>query len=109
MTKTCLNISFNKFWVLQFLAGKILPEGVGEVQEYIDVCDYAVGLSRMFDGKVFPSERLGHSLIEMWNPLGVIGIITAFNFPAAVFGWNNAIALVSEQYQGLSIPTWRLY
>ncbi|CAG0886283.1 unnamed protein product [Darwinula stevensoni] len=74
--------------------GKILPEGIGEVQEYIDVCDYAVGLSRMFDGKVFPSERPGHALIEMWNPLGVIGIITAFNFPAAVFGWNNAIALV---------------
>lgn len=74
--------------------GKILPEGEGEVQEYIDICDYAVGLSRMIEGKVFPSERPGHALIEMWNPLGTIGIITAFNFPVAVYGWNNAIAMV---------------
>jgi aldehyde dehydrogenase family 7 protein A1 len=74
--------------------GKILPEGLGEVQEYIDVCDYAVGLSRMFAGKVLPSERPGHMLLENWNPLGVVGIITAFNFPVAVSGWNNSIALV---------------
>lgn len=74
--------------------GKILPEGEGEVQEYIDICDYAVGLSRMFEGKVIPSERPGHSLLEMWNPIGSIGIITAFNFPVAVFGWNNALAMV---------------
>ncbi|XP_035225051.1 alpha-aminoadipic semialdehyde dehydrogenase-like, partial [Stegodyphus dumicola] len=74
--------------------GKILPEGEGEVQEYIDICDYAVGLSRMIDGKVLPSERPGHALLEMWNPLGAIGIITAFNFPVAVYGWNNAIAMV---------------
>lgn len=74
--------------------GKILAEGIGEVQEYIDICDYAVGLSRMFAGHVFPSERKGHALIEQWNPLGVIGVITAFNFPVAVYGWNNAIALV---------------
>ncbi|RWS30234.1 aldehyde dehydrogenase-like protein [Leptotrombidium deliense] len=74
--------------------GKILPEGEGEVQEYIDICDYAVGLSRMFEGKVIPSERPGHALLEMWNPLGAIGIITAFNFPVAVYGWNNALALV---------------
>ncbi|CAF4638366.1 unnamed protein product, partial [Rotaria socialis] len=73
--------------------GKILPEGVGEVQEFIDICDYAVGLSRMYDGKVLPSERSGHMLIEQWNPLGIIGIITAFNFPCAVFGWNQAISL----------------
>ncbi|XP_076333157.1 aldehyde dehydrogenase 7 family member A1 isoform X1 [Tachypleus tridentatus] len=73
--------------------GKILPEGEGEVQEYIDICDYAVGLSRMMEGKVFPSERPGHSLIEMWNPLGAIGVISAFNFPVAVYGWNNALAL----------------
>ncbi|CAF4757464.1 unnamed protein product, partial [Rotaria sp. Silwood2] len=73
--------------------GKILPEGVGEVQEFIDICDYAVGLSRMYDGKVLPSERPGHVLMEQWNPLGIIGIITAFNFPCAVFGWNQAIAL----------------
>jgi len=74
--------------------GKILPEGIGEVQEYVDICDYATGLSRMFEGKVIPSERPNHALLEMWNPLGTIGIITAFNFPVAVFGWNNAIALI---------------
>jgi len=73
--------------------GKIVPEGVGEVQEYVDICDYAVGLSRMFSGKVIPSERPGHALIENWNPLGLIGIITAFNFPVAVYGWNSAIAM----------------
>jgi len=73
--------------------GKIVPEGVGEVQEYVDICDYAVGLSRMFSGKVIPSERPGHALLENWNPLGVIGIITAFNFPVAVYGWNSAIAM----------------
>jgi len=74
--------------------GKIVPEGVGEVQEYVDICDYAVGLSRMMSGQVIPSERPGHALLECWNPLGVIGIISAFNFPVAVFGWNNAIAMV---------------
>ncbi|CAG0890515.1 unnamed protein product [Cyprideis torosa] len=74
--------------------GKILPEGIGEVQEYVDVCDYAVGLSRCIGGSDLPSERPGHALIEKWNPLGPIGIITAFNFPCAVFGWNNAIAMV---------------
>ncbi|KAI6218462.1 Aldehyde dehydrogenase [Aphelenchoides besseyi] len=73
--------------------GKILPEGVGEVQEYVDICDYAVGLSRMFAGKVIPSERPDHVLLEQWNPLGVVGVISAFNFPCAVYGWNNAIAL----------------
>jgi aldehyde dehydrogenase family 7 protein A1 len=74
--------------------GKILPEGIGEVQEYVDICDYAVGLSRMLPGSVIPSERPGHALLECWNPLGVIGIITAFNFPVAPYGWNNAIAMV---------------
>ena len=74
--------------------GKILPEGIGEVQEYIDICDYATGLSRMFAGKVLPSERPGHTLMEQWNPMGVIGVISAFNFPCAVYGWNSAIALV---------------
>ncbi|XP_054168863.1 putative aldehyde dehydrogenase family 7 member A1 homolog [Oppia nitens] len=74
--------------------GKILSEGEGEVQEYIDICDYAVGLSRMIGGQVLPSERPDHALIENWNPLGCIGIITAFNFPVAVYGWNNALALV---------------
>lgn len=74
--------------------GKILPEGIGEVQEYIDICDYAVGLSRSLSGSVFPSERQDHTLIENWNPLGVVGIISAFNFPVAVYGWNSAIAMV---------------
>jgi len=73
--------------------GKILSEGEGEVQEIIDVCDYAVGLSRMFEGKIIPSERPGHALMEVWNPLGVVGVITAFNFPVAVYGWNSAIGL----------------
>ncbi|XP_057645074.1 alpha-aminoadipic semialdehyde dehydrogenase [Chionomys nivalis] len=75
--------------------GKILVEGIGEVQEYVDICDYAAGLSRMIGGPVLPSERPGHALIEQWNPLGLVGIITAFNFPVAVFGWNNAIALIT--------------
>ncbi|XP_048517595.1 alpha-aminoadipic semialdehyde dehydrogenase [Dendroctonus ponderosae] len=74
--------------------GKILPEGKGEVQEYIDICDYAVGLSRMISGALIPSERPGHVLMENWNPLGVIGVISAFNFPVAVYGWNSAIAMV---------------
>ncbi|OWK12257.1 ALDH7A1, partial [Cervus elaphus hippelaphus] len=74
--------------------GKILVEGVGEVQEYVDVCDYAVGLSRMIGGPILPSERPGHALIEQWNPVGLVGVITAFNFPVAVYGWNNAIAMI---------------
>ncbi|GJQ83196.1 hypothetical protein Trydic_g18222 [Trypoxylus dichotomus] len=74
--------------------GKILAEGIGEVQEYIDICDYAVGLSRSMAGSIFPSERPGHVLRENWNPLGVIGVISAFNFPVAVYGWNSAIAMV---------------
>ncbi|XP_064618612.1 alpha-aminoadipic semialdehyde dehydrogenase-like [Lineus longissimus] len=80
--------------LLSLEMGKIIPEGVGEVQEYIDICDYAVGLSRMLAGKVLPSERPGHMLLEQWNPLGPIGVITAFNFPVAVYGWNSAIAMV---------------
>eukprot|EP00842_Homolaphlyctis_polyrhiza_P003355 jgi/Hompol1/401/HPOL_005299-RA len=74
--------------------GKILPEGVGEVQEYIDICDYALGLSRMLGGGVFPSERPGHFMMEQWNPLGTVGVISAFNFPVAVYGWNSALSLV---------------
>ncbi|XP_044262045.1 putative aldehyde dehydrogenase family 7 member A1 homolog [Tribolium madens] len=74
--------------------GKILPEGIGEVQEYVDICDYAVGLSRTLAGAIYPSERPGHVLMEKWNPLGVIGVISAFNFPIAVYGWNSAIAMV---------------
>lgn len=74
--------------------GKILAEGIGEIQEYVDVCDYAVGLSRMMEGKVIPSERPGHFMMETWNPAGILGVISAFNFPAAVYGWNSAISLV---------------
>lgn len=73
--------------------GKIQPEGVGEVQEFVDICDYAVGLSRMFAGQIIPSERSKHVILEQWRPLGLVGIISAFNFPCAVYGWNAAIAL----------------
>jgi aldehyde dehydrogenase (NAD+) len=74
--------------------GKTLREGLGEVQEMIDICDFAVGLSRQLYGLTMPSERRGHRLQEQWHPLGVVGIITAFNFPVAVWSWNTAIALV---------------
>ncbi len=74
--------------------GKILAEGIGEIQEYVDVCDYAVGLSRMLEGKILPSERPDHFMMEQWNPAGLVGVISAFNFPAAVYGWNSAISLV---------------
>ncbi|PZX16320.1 aldehyde dehydrogenase (NAD+) [Palleronia aestuarii] len=74
--------------------GKILQEGLGEVQEMIDICDFAVGLSRQLYGLTIASERPGHAMRESWHPLGVVGIITAFNFPAAPWSWNAAIALV---------------
>jgi aldehyde dehydrogenase family 7 protein A1 len=74
--------------------GKILQEGLGEVQEYIDIADYAVGLSRMINGKIIPSERPGHIMMETWNPLGNVGVISAFNFPVAVYGWNSALGLI---------------
>jgi aldehyde dehydrogenase (NAD+) len=74
--------------------GKILAEGLGEVQELIDICDFAVGLSRQIYGLTIASERPGHRMMETWHPLGVCAVITAFNFPAAVWGWNAAIALV---------------
>ncbi|KAM7249332.1 hypothetical protein ACFE04_026196 [Oxalis oulophora] len=83
--------------------GKILAEGIGEVQEYIDICDYAVGLSRMFDGKILPSERPEHILLENWNPLGVVGVISAFNFPVAVYGWNSSIAMVLSLRQHITL------
>jgi len=73
--------------------GKILSEGEGEIQEYIDICDYAIGLSRSAAGRVLKSERPGHQILEVANPLGVVGIITAFNFPVAVCGWNFALCL----------------
>ena len=75
-------------------AGKILSEGLGEVQEMIDICDFAVGLSRQLYGKTIASERPGHAMTETWHPLGVVGIISSFNFPVAVWSWNAALALV---------------
>jgi aldehyde dehydrogenase (NAD+) len=75
-------------------AGKILSEGQGEVQEMIDICDYAVGLSRQLCGLTIASERPEHRLMENWHPLGVVGVISAFNFPVAVWAWNAALALV---------------
>ena len=73
--------------------GKITSEARGEVQEMIDVCDFAVGLSRQLYGRTMPSERPGHRLAETWHPLGVAAVITAFNFPVAVWSWNTAIAI----------------
>jgi aldehyde dehydrogenase (NAD+) len=75
-------------------AGKILQEGMGEVQEMIDICDFAVGLSRQLYGLTIASERPGHRMAETWHPLGPVGVITAFNFPVAVWSWNTALALV---------------
>ena len=75
-------------------AGKIMSEGLGEVQEMIDICDFAVGLSRQLYGLTIATERPGHRMMETWHPLGVVGIISAFNFPVAVWSWNAALALV---------------
>ncbi len=75
-------------------AGKILSEGHGEVQEMIDICTFAAGLSRQLAGQTLPSERANHRMTETWHPLGVTGIISAFNFPVAVWSWNAALALV---------------
>jgi aldehyde dehydrogenase (NAD+) len=75
-------------------AGKIIEESLGEVQEMIDVCDFAVGLSRQLYGLTIASERPAHRLAEQWHPLGPVGVITAFNFPVAVWAWNAALALV---------------
>ncbi|KAM3267831.1 aldehyde dehydrogenase family 7 member A1 [Capsicum chacoense] len=86
--------------------GKILPEGIGEVQEVIDMCDFAVGLSRQLNGSIIPSERPNHMMLEMWNPLGIVGVITAFNFPCAVLEdgmhvlrWSVAIVLSGKVLQ----------
>ncbi len=75
-------------------AGKIRSEGLGEVQEMIDICDLAVGLSRQLHGLTIASERPGHRMMEQWHPLGVVGVISAFNFPVAVWSWNATLALV---------------
>ena len=75
-------------------AGKVRSEGLGEVQEMIDICDFAVGLSRQLHGLTIASERPGHRMMETWHPMGVVGVISAFNFPVAVWSWNTALALV---------------
>jgi len=74
--------------------GKILAEGAGEVQEMIDICDFATGLSRQLHGLTIATERPGHRMMEQWHPLGVVGVISAFNFPVAVWAWNSALAAV---------------
>ena len=80
--------------LVSYEMGKSLTEGFGEVQEMIDICDFAVGLSRQLYGLSMHSERPGHRMYEQWHPLGVVGIISAFNFPVAVWSWNSMIALV---------------
>ncbi len=82
--------------------GKILSEGLGEVQEMIDMCDFAVGLSRQLYGPNMTSERPRHRMYEQWHPLGVVGVISAFNFPVAVWAWNAALAAgsVAILFQG---------
>lgn len=80
--------------LVQLEVGKIRSEALGEVQEMIDICDFAVGLSRQLEGRTMPSERPGHRLMETWHPRGVVGVISAFNFPVAVWAWNTTIALV---------------
>ncbi|WP_018614624.1 L-piperidine-6-carboxylate dehydrogenase [Segetibacter koreensis] len=80
--------------LVSYEMGKSLQEGYGEVQEMIDICDFAVGLSRQLHGFTMHSERPGHRMYEQWHPLGIVGIITAFNFPVAVWSWNTMLALV---------------
>ncbi len=80
--------------LVSYEMGKSLQEGLGEVQEMIDICDYAVGLSRQLYGLTMHSERANHRMYEQWHPLGVVGIISAFNFPVAVWSWNAMIAAV---------------
>ncbi len=80
--------------LVSYEMGKSYQEGLGEVQEMIDICDYAVGLSRQLYGLTMPSERPHHRMFEQWHPLGPVGVITAFNFPVAVWSWNAMIALV---------------
>jgi aldehyde dehydrogenase (NAD+) len=80
--------------LVSYEMGKSLQEGYGEVQEMIDICDFAVGLSRQLNGQTIPSERPGHVMREQWHSLGVVGIISAFNFPVAVWAWNTALAWI---------------
>ncbi len=88
--------STSRNWVhsLSYEMGKSLQEGLGEVQEMIDICDFSVGLSRQLYGLTMHSERPSHRMYEQWHPLGIVGIISAFNFPVAVWSWNTALAWV---------------
>ncbi|MFN9883965.1 MAG: aldehyde dehydrogenase family protein, partial [Bacteroidota bacterium] len=79
--------------LVSYEMGKSLQEGLGEVQEMIDICDFAVGLSRQLYGLTMHSERPSHRMYEQWHPLGVVGVVSAFNFPVAVWSWNAMIAL----------------
>lgn len=80
--------------LVSYEMGKSYQEGMGEVQEMIDICDFAVGLSRQLYGNTIHSERPGHRMYDQYHPLGIVGVITAFNFPVAVWAWNTALALV---------------
>ena len=80
--------------LVSYEMGKSYQEGLGEVQEMIDICDFAVGLSRQLHGLTMHSERPGHRMYEQYHPLGVVGIISAFNFPVAVWAWNTALAWI---------------
>jgi aldehyde dehydrogenase (NAD+) len=80
--------------LVSYEMGKSLQEGLGEVQEMIDICDYAVGISRQLYGLVIQSERTNHRMMEQWHPLGIVGIISAFNFPVAVWSWNSILAWI---------------
>ena len=80
--------------LVSYEMGKSYQEGLGEVQEMIDICDFAVGLSKQLYGLTMHSERPGHRMYEQWHPLGIVGIISAFNFPVAVWSWNAALAWV---------------
>ena len=80
--------------LVSYEMGKSLQEGLGEVQEMIDICDFAVGLSRQLHGLTMHSERPNHRMYEQWHPLGVVGIISAFNFPVAVWSWNAMLAAI---------------
>src|SRR5699024_1789562 len=80
--------------LVSYEMGKIYQEGLGEVQEMIDICDFAVGQSRQLYGKTMQSERPEHRMYEQWHPVGICGVITAFNFPVAVYSWNAMIAAI---------------
>ena len=93
--------------LVSYEMGKSLQEGLGEVQEMIDICDFAVGLSRQLYGLTMHSERPSHRMYEQWHPMGIVGIISAFNFPVAVWSWNAAFQLqtATGKLKAEMIPT----